>query len=159
MLKDLNRINTNKLAIITVNAQKEMDKTFAKRDYSIPLIDTFGAASSIPLDQYTFETMELLRSNITTWRESITASRYQEAISSSPRIKEKARDEDVPCAVQTYLIEVSFDMMQDQNEREYLKNLPNSFHLESNAIDRLINAAYKILQNSKVFQALVSDLQ
>lgn len=158
-LKDLNRINTNKLAIITVNAQKETEKTFAKRDYSIPLIDTLGAASSVPLDQYSFETMELLRNNISLWRESITAGRCQEATSPKTKVKEGAPGANPPCAAQTYLIEVSFDMMQDQNEREYLKSLPTSFRLEPTDVDRLAAAALEILQNSKVFQALVSDLQ
>jgi NTE family protein len=158
-LKDLNLTNTNKYAIITVNAQKEANKTFAKRDYSIPLIDTFGAASSIPLDQYSFETMELLRNNISIWRESITAGRCQEATPSGTRVKEGAPGTIPPCAVQTYLIEVSFDMVQDQNEREFLKSLPTSFHLKPTDVDRLAVAAIEILQNSEVFQALVSDLQ
>ena len=158
-LKDLNLTNTKKLAIITVNAQKETDKTFAQRDYSIPLIDTFGAASSIPLDQYSFETMELLRNNISIWRELITAGRCPQARSQSTKIKEGTPGADPPCTVQAYLIEVSFDMMQDQNEREYLKSLPTTFHLEPTDVDRLIAAALEILQNSKVFQALVSDLQ
>ncbi len=158
-LEDMNLTNTNTYAIITVNAQKEAKKNFAKRDYSIPIFDSFGAASSIPLDQYSFETMELLRNNISILRESITAGRCQESTPPSTRVKEGTPGTNPPCAAQTYLIEVSFDMMQDQTESEYLKSLPTNFRLEPTDVDRLAAAALEILQNSKSFQALVSDLQ
>ena len=77
-LKALDLENTDRLIIIVVNAKKEQDISFAKRDYSISLIDTLGAASSVPLDQYSYETMELLRNNIDKWRASMTAGRCQE---------------------------------------------------------------------------------
>jgi hypothetical protein len=63
------------------------------------------------------------------------------------------------CAAQTYLIEVAFEMLEDESERAHLDHLPTSFNLETQDVDRLIAAARQILQNSKVFQDLVKDLQ
>ena len=63
------------------------------------------------------------------------------------------------CAARTYLIEVSFDVKQDEIERKHLQNLPTSFHLEPEDVDRLRNAAKQILEKSTKFQTFVSDLQ
>ncbi|MBT8368621.1 MAG: patatin-like phospholipase family protein, partial [Deltaproteobacteria bacterium] len=158
-LQALDLENTSKLAVITVNAQTAIDTSFSKRDFSIPMIDTLNAVSSIPLDQYSFETMELLRTNMTHWRESNTAVRCGEA---TPLKNKKQRDTPgAPpvCAVQTYLIEVDFDRLLDEPERGHLKQLPTSFFLESTDVDRLKAAARKILTDSVEFQSLISDMQ
>ena len=78
-LQKLDLEKTSKLAIIAVNAQIAIDTSFFKRDYPIPIIDALNAVSSIPLDQYSFETMELLRTNMTRWREAIFTGRCGEA--------------------------------------------------------------------------------
>lgn len=158
-LQALDLENTSKLAVITVNAQTAIDTSFSKRDFSIPMIDTLNAVSSIPLDQYSFETMEILRNNISRWREVITAGRCGET---TPPISMKQRDTlSAPpaCAAQTYLIEVDFDRLLDESERGHLKQLPTSFFLESTDIDRLKAAARKILTDSIEFQSLISDMQ
>jgi NTE family protein len=157
-LKKLDLENTVRLVIIVVNAQKEQDISFAKRDYSIPLIDTLGAASSVPLDQYSYETMELLRNNMDKWRASMTAGRCQEMKEKNAALK-GAPTEKSKCAVHTYLIEVNFDAMEDESERKHLKSLPTSFHLEPEDVDRLREAAKKLLTQSEEFQSLVEDLQ
>ncbi|MBW2192746.1 MAG: patatin-like phospholipase family protein [Deltaproteobacteria bacterium] len=157
-LEDLDLKNTSTLAIIVVNAKKKQDISFAKRDYSIPLWDTIGVSSSIPLDQYSYETMELLRGNIDDWRASISVGRCQE-------LKEKdvaLRDPETGksrCAAFTYLIEVNFDALEDDAEREHLKSLATSFVLDPEDVDRLRAAAREILKHSEEFKKFVEDLQ
>jgi NTE family protein len=146
------------LAIIVVNAQKEHDISFAKRDYSIPLIDTLGAASSVPLDQYSYETMELLRNNIDKWRASMTAGRCRKMKEKNTVIKDVSTEKS-KCAVHTYLIEVNFDAIEDESERKHLESLSTSFHLEPEDVDRLREAAKKILTQSEEFQSLVEGLE
>jgi len=63
------------------------------------------------------------------------------------------------CAVNTYLIEVNFDAMEDESERKHLKGLPTSFHLEPKDVNRLREAAKKILTQSEEFQSFVEDLE
>ena len=150
---------TTKIAIIVVNARKEMDVQFTKKDYSIPLFDTISVATSIPLDKYSFETMEILRNNMSQWRTAITARRCQgkkkPESETSPAVSTKIPE----CGVQTYLIEVSFELMADESEREYLDSLPTSFNLEPNDVDRLKAAAQQILTDSVKFQNLITDMQ
>ena len=49
--------------------------------------------------------------------------------------------------------------MKDAAERKHLENLPTTFYLEPDDVDRLKTAAKKTLRASPVFQKLLSDLQ
>ena len=158
-LKKINLEETRKLAVIVVNSRNEMDTDFTQRNYSVPIIDTVGAASAIPLDEYSFESMELLRSNIADWQRSITSGRCRENSKTKKLADSSDSDQRSACAAQVYLIEVSFNMLQDEAEREHLLDLPTSFHLESEDVDRLKAAARTVLGESKAFQSLLNDLR
>ena len=150
---------TNKLALVVVNAETVFDASFNKKDYSVPIVDSLGAVSSIPLDRYTFETMEMVRDNSTRWKESIDAKRCGEAPPLTNSRQEGTANATPACDAQTYLIEMNFDQLQDETERNHLKHLPTSFYLESGDVDRLKAAAKKILADSAEFNKLVGDLQ
>ena len=120
-LKEVNLEETDNLVIIVVNSRNEQDVSFAKKDYSIPFIDTLGVASSVPLDHYSFETMEILRDNMTRWQKSINEGRCKEmksrAVAEGKNESAKSND----CRARTYLIEVSFDAIEDEAERNISK--------------------------------------
>jgi NTE family protein len=144
--------NTNKLAIIVINARNRMKIDFAKERQSAPIIDTIGLISSIPLDRYSFDTLDLLRQNIKSWEESITVERCK-------NLKVDSNSLDRNCPAKTYLIEVSLDQTPDESERQHLLSLPTSFYLDPKDVDRLKAAARELLSASAEFQRLVSDLQ
>jgi NTE family protein len=58
-----------------------------------------------------------------------------------------------------YFIEVKFGALKDEAERTYLGRLPTSFSLPPEAVDRLRDAAHKILIQSDEFQRLLRDLK
>jgi len=158
-LEEVNLEETDKLAIIVVNSRKDKDISFAKKDFSIPLIDTLGVASSVPLDHYSFESMEILRGNMTRWQKSIEEGRCKEIKSRAIAEGKKEPTASDECATRTYLIEVSFDAIEEEAERNHLKDLPTSFQLEPEDVDRLTKAARQILQESDEFQDLIKDLK
>jgi len=125
---------------------------FAKERQSAPIIDTIGLISSIPLDRYSFDTLDLLRQNIKSWEESITVERCK-------NLKVDSNSLDRNCPAKTYLIEVSLDQTPDESERQHLLSLPTSFYLDPKDVDRLKAAARELLSASAEFQRLVSDLQ
>ena len=51
-----------------------------------------------------------------------------------------------------YVIDVSFKALQDKSERDYLNQLPTSFHLPDEAVDRLRAAARTLILNSPDLQ-------
>jgi NTE family protein len=59
--------------------------------------------------------------------------------------------------IDLYAVDVSFSRLKDDAEREYLNNLPTSFVLPAEAVDRLRAAAGKISLESPDFQKVLKD--
>ena len=57
-----------------------------------------------------------------------------------------------------YVIDVSFAALKDKAERAFLNELPTSFVLEDEEVDRLRAAAAKIVLDSSDFQRLLQDV-
>ena len=64
---------------------------------------------------------------------------------------------DVP-DIEIYAIDVSFSAVQDKAESDYLNDLPTSFVLSDEAVDRLRVAAGTIIEQSPEFQRLLKDV-
>ena len=62
-------------------------------------------------------------------------------------------------AVQTYLIEVAFEILADEEEREFFNNVPTSFVLDDETVDRLIEVGGRLLRESPEFVKLLSELR
>jgi NTE family protein len=58
-----------------------------------------------------------------------------------------------------YLVEVKFDALLDEAERRYFKALPTSFKLSPEQVDKLREAARRVLVQSEEYQRVLSDLQ
>ena len=58
-----------------------------------------------------------------------------------------------------HFVEVSFDLSDSEEERDYLKHLPTSFKLSDEQVDRLIAAGRKILRESAHFKAALEAMR
>ncbi|MGO9378139.1 MAG: patatin-like phospholipase family protein [Dissulfurispiraceae bacterium] len=150
-LKHLKLEKTRKVVFILVNAETEL-----KRDINLfDKIPGFSAMltsySSIAITRYNFETVMLLRESFERWTKEVQEGRCGgEKISSEPG----------GCGdIKFYLIEVKFDALKDEKEREYYKSLPTSFKLSDEVVDKLRQKAGEILRNSAEFQELMRDLE
>jgi NTE family protein len=97
-------------------------------------------SSSIPMERYSFETVELVRERLEHWKDVAAERRGGKR------------------NLEFYLIEVSFEQVPDKEEQRYLQNLPTSFVLPPEAVDRLRDAGGKLLRDSPEFKRLLSDL-
>jgi NTE family protein len=61
--------------------------------------------------------------------------------------------------IEFYMVEVKFDALTDEAERTYFKRLPTSFVLKPEEVDKLRDAAHRILVQSHDFQHLLKDLK
>ena len=93
-----------------------------------------GTSAGIQIRRYNFETIELVRSSFERWASELST-----------------RDD----PFEFRLVEVSFDAIRDEEERRYFNNLPTSFHLQAEAVDRLREAGRRLLRESAVFQELL----
>ena len=70
-----------------------------------------------------------------------------------------ARDLSRPGApVDFELVEVSFEEVQDPEERAFLGDIETSFHLSDEKVDRLISAGREVLRNSPGFQRALTGM-
>jgi len=109
-------------------------------------------AAGVPVDRYANESIELLKDIDARW----TALRQvRDSVAFA-----KDRDPKMAYLVNApnadiYVIEVSFQVLKDRAERDYLNQLPTSFVLPDEAIDRLRAAAATIILDSPDFREML----
>jgi NTE family protein len=111
-------------------------------------------ATGVPIDRNSYEAVELLKDMIARWQTS-RALRESAAFAGGNNAA-LARAAAVP-DVDVYAIDVSFSAHPDAAERAYLNDLPTSFVLPDEAVDRLRAAAGVILRNSDDFKRLLRE--
>ena len=95
-------------------------------------------ASGVPIEHYSYESVELLRDKAARWQSLRRLRNSPEfAASTNPAIADELEGPDVDI----YAIDVSFAALKDKAEFEYLNGLPTSFVLPDEAVDRLRAAA------------------
>ena len=109
----------------------------------------------MPIDHYSSDTVETLKDTIARWqamrrvRESAAFAGNQD-----PAVAQALRTPDIDL----YAIDVSFDALKDPAERDYLNDLPTSFVLPPEAVDRLRADAATIIHESPDFKRLLKDV-
>ncbi|MCE5243342.1 MAG: patatin-like phospholipase family protein [Desulfobacteraceae bacterium] len=143
--------NVHKIVFVVVNAETATDTKWDRFERIPPFRAMLDSFSSIGIWRYNVETLALLRESFSRWADEIRGGRCgTKAISLEPG----------SCGdVDFYLMEVSFDALDDEGERNYFKRLPTSFVLKPEEVDRLKDAAHRILTNSKDFKRLLEDLR
>ncbi len=112
-------------------------------------------ATGVPIDRNSYETVEVLKDIVARWKILREVNNSKEfRVGASGDLKEVL---DVP-EIEIYLVDVSFQALDDPGEFEYLNNLPTSFVLSDEQVDRLRAAAGKVVANSPEFQRLLKDM-
>ncbi len=155
-LQYLGRENIRKVVFILVNAEKGQDFKSDQIEKTLSSGRVLKSVTNIPIVRYNFETVELLREYFKQWAGEIRSERCR--ISDS--LGRAGTTDLESCAdIKFYLVEVDFDALPDKSERSYLNGLPTSFHLPPEAVDRLRDAARRLLKQSQEFQRLLGDLR
>jgi len=111
-------------------------------------------ATGVPIDRYSYEAVELLRDITARWK---VARQVREAKIFDGRAPGNLRQLTETPDIEIYAIDVSFDRLADRNEAAYLNDLPTSFSLPPDAVDRLRAAAASLVAQSPEFKRLISD--
>jgi NTE family protein len=150
-MKYADLVNTHKVVFIVANAETGVDRSPDLKKSPAGIFSVLSSVTNTPLSRYNFETIELLKSYFRKWTEEIR----------SGRCKDPGYQEDSgPCDdIQFYLVEVSFDRLEDESERAYFKSLPTSFKLSDEQVDKLREVAGRLLRQSPEFQRLLRDLK
>ena len=112
-------------------------------------------ATGVPIDHYSYDTVETLRDMIANWqkmRELRDSAAFK--ANKDPKVAALLTTPDIDL----YAIDVSFSKLNDEAERAYLNDLPTSFVLPPEAVDRLRAAAGKIIADSPDLKRALKDV-
>ncbi len=105
-------------------------------------------ASGVPIDRFSFETVETMkdRAEIMAWRRELLVAQARLAGATEEEAEKK-----VP-KVTLEVVDVSFDGIKEPKGRAYFMNLPTSFVLPPEDVDRLRDVAGELLRQSADYQ-------
>lgn len=151
LIKGTSKENASKVIFIVVNAETETDSTWDKIKRIPPLKAVLSSYSHISIERYNEETIALLKESVKSWAEEIKSNRCKgKTFSTAPG----------SCGdIEFYVVDVKFDLLEDENERNYFKRLPTSFKLNPKDVDNLRQAAHIIMKKSPEFQKFLTDLK
>ncbi len=145
---------TRSIAIVIVNAMPTPKLGWDRRESAPGSLEVLLQATGVPIDFYSYESIDLLRDTAARWR-AAKAMRAAGPLPEGPAFRAQRHMPDIDL----HVIEIAFDQLADASERDYLRQLPTSFAVPPEAVDRLRSAAGVLLRQSPEFQAYLSYLQ
>ena len=143
-LEKLGLQETQAIIFLIVNAQTRPHKGFSLIDATPGLGEILDSTSTVMINRYNFETVAFLRDTLAKWKKDIDADRI---------VKKVNRP------LNFYVVEVTFDSLDDDEERNYFSCLPTTLGLPKGKVREIRKVARKLLLQSKEFQRLLWDLK
>ena len=147
--------NVRRIIVFIVNSLSSPPTKWDQSEDPPGTVDILLKASGTPIDAFSYEAVELLKDTAAQWstlrrvRNSAAYANNQDpAVAAALRVPE----------AEIYAIDVSFPMLKDKAELEYLNQQPTTFVLTSEAVDRLRAAAGTIIADSPEFKRLLKDV-
>ena len=142
------------ILVIVVNSRSAPSTDWNRSPTPPGILAELLQSSSVPIDHFSYESVELLKDIAQRWsnaRKLIVAERRLAGMS--------LQEADASVQKLTFdAIDVSFDAITDAKERDYFMNLPTSFSLPSEDVDRLRALGGRLLRESAVTQDVLKKL-
>jgi NTE family protein len=153
----INNAATRRFVVIVVNAGTEGPDTLSAHGTAPGLIAMASATATIAMGNYTFDTIELMRSQL---RERIQAELDVAACQAvlATHCPAAPKPPAFPVTLRTCVVEVAFEAIVDPARREYFLRLGTNFHLPKKDVDALIEVGGEILRDSPWFKRLLDSL-
>jgi len=147
--------NVRRIIVFIVNSLSSPPTKWDQSEDPPGTVDILLKASGTPIDAFSYEAVELLKDTAAQWstlrrvrNSAAYANNKDPAVAAALRVPE----------AEIYAIDVSFPMLKDKAELEYLNQQPTTFVLTSEAVDRLRAAAGTIIADSPEFKRLLKDV-
>jgi NTE family protein len=140
--------------IFVVNSLATPPNDWDLRENPPGVFDVLIKASGTPIDQYSYDTVETLRDIQARWA---SLREVRDAIKPYPALGEKLQAVMRAPDINIRVVEVSFGVLPDKAEREYLNTLPTSFVLDDETVDRLRVAAKNAILVSPEIKRLINN--
>jgi NTE family protein len=135
--------HVRRIIVFVVNSVSSPSTDWNESENPPGTLKILEKATGVPIDRYANESIELLKDIDARWT-ALREIRRTALPGGAGRLRyiENAPDADI------FAIDVSFQALQDDRERRALNELPTSFHLPDEAIDRLRAAAASVILSS-----------
>ncbi len=142
-----------RIVLLVVNSQATPSSDWDREESPPGMIAQLLQSTGVPIDRYSYETVETLkdRAAIIEWRRELLVARLR--LAGATEAQAEAR---VP-KVTLQVVDVAFEAIRDPKERAYFKNLPTSFVLPPEDIDKLRDVAGQLMRQSPDYQAVVRE--
>jgi NTE family protein len=146
--------SVRRIVVFVVNSVSSPRTRWDESETPPGVVSALLQASSVPIDHYSYEAVELLKDKAARWQ-SLRRLRQSKAFQENrdPATADELKGPEVDI----FAIDVSFAALKDKAEFDYLNGLPTSFVLPPEAVDRLRAAAGAIILNSPDFQRLLQE--
>jgi NTE family protein len=143
-----------RFVIVVVNARSSPRTEWDRQESPPGFVAQLLQSSGVPIERYSFETVETMKDRAEIWkwrREQLVA---QARLAGATEAQAQARVPNVTLET----LDVSFDAIPDVKERAYFMNLPTTFVLPEEAVDRLREIAGRLLRQSREYETLLREL-
>ncbi len=140
-----------KVVLIVVNARSAPRTDWDRSESPPGTVAQLLQASGVPIDRYSLETVELMKDfvEITKQQRELKVALARLAGASEAQARSGVRSVDL------HVLDIGFEALRDPQERATFMNLPTSFVLPAADVDRLREAAGRLLRSSAEYGSLV----
>jgi len=146
--------HVRRLIVIVVNSVSAPSTDWNRSENPPGTLAILTKAAGVPIQRYSSESVELLRDIDARWT---TMREIRDSIAASIGSNVKMPSVENAPNVDIFTIEVSFQVLKDTTERAYLNQLPTSFVLSAEQVDRLRSAAAAIVFDSPDLKEALKD--
>ncbi len=142
--------STDHILFVVVNAQSGLNSSWDKLEGGPSARQVVDAATTVQINRYNFETVELLRRSVAAWGDELRNVRCQATLAANAA---------ATCSpVTLHLVEVNFESVKDPEQRKTLRLMPTSFALPRDAVDQIRSTARALLRNSTEYHEFLQSV-
>lgn len=127
-----------RVVVLSVNAHSSPQNEWDSRESPPGMLTLAVAAPGITMERYSQDTVDVMGALVQTLQKRAMETRGE--------------------SLRFYPILLNFENLPDPKEREYFLNVPTSFLLSEESVDRLREVGGRLLRDSPEFQALLTDM-
>ena len=144
-----------RIVLVVVNSRSVPGTDWDRHEDPPGTVAQLLQSTGVPIDRFSFETVEIMkdREEIYGWKREILVMRARLA----GKTEAEAEASVALPKLTLHTMDVSFDAISDPKERERFMNMPTSFVLSSDDVDRLRDIGARLLRESSDYQDLLRE--
>ena len=142
--------NIKRIVVVSVNSRSSPSTNWDRQPAPPGFVAELLQSSSVPIDHFSYESFELLKDIAQRWSDL-----RRLAVAERRLAGESAEAAERAVPLLTFdTIDISFDALEDEAQRRDFMNMPTSFTLPAEDVDRLRALGGQLLRESKTMKKL-----